>query len=439
MSFYILILFTISYFLHLTSRIPALGSLRFDMILYAILLFFSILSSTNKVTSSKIKIPATTQLRFFVLFVILTIPLAKWPGSIIRTNLINFIKVVVFYYYSVSLINTRKQLMIFLFVFVLCQIFRGLEPAYLHLTQGYWGSVAFSTVGGGLYSLDRLSGAPHDIVNPNQLAWVINTSIPFIYFLGVNSKKKTLKYPSIVILITLIYPLVLTGSRSGLISMLLIVIIISFGQQKNIFKGLIFATTLSMITGIIILSSQPSLIERYRSIYDSSAIGADTAHGRITGLIEEFSSINNRYLFTGHGVGTSLEVNQYYFGSNQPAHNLYIEVLQELGLIGLILFLYYIRSLFIEVNYIIKSQDDFLSKIGKSCKTWMIMDLIYSFSCFGVNSWEWYLIGGIISKSYFFAVASTSKPDFSKNLISEQIGLGCPVHQQSRDLTNHEP
>src|SRR5690606_42071421 len=37
-------------------------------------------------------------------------------------------------------IDTEKRLKWFIAVFVFCQIFRVLEPLYLNITQGYWGS-----------------------------------------------------------------------------------------------------------------------------------------------------------------------------------------------------------------------------------------------------------------------------------------------------------
>ncbi len=30
-----------------------------------------------------------------------------------------------------------------------------------------------------------------------------------------------------------------------------------------------------------------------------------------------------------------------------------------------------------------------------AAQVWVVMDLFYSMTCFGLNSWEWYLFGGL--------------------------------------------
>ena len=68
-----------------------------------------------------------------------------------------------------------------------------------------------------------------------------------------------------------------------------------------------------------------------------------TAEQRITGLIGDFKVSLRRPVF-GHGLGTSREANANFRGEDLPSHNLYTEVAEELGYVGLMLLLALIWS-----------------------------------------------------------------------------------------------
>ena len=53
------------------------------------------------------------------------------------------------------------------------------------MTNAYWGDAAH--IGGGEF-LNRLSGAPSDVINPNGLAFVIIIALPFMYLLIANAR-----------------------------------------------------------------------------------------------------------------------------------------------------------------------------------------------------------------------------------------------------------
>jgi putative inorganic carbon (hco3(-)) transporter len=397
-AFSIYQLFVVSVFLHLTSRFPALGAMRFDFILMAVLFGFWALSLGQTLENYRTT-DISKRLLKFVAYFLLTIPFVKWPGSVIRYGTEFYLKVVFFYFFTVSFVTTEKRLKIFLGVFLGCQFFRGLEPAWLHYTQGYWGDFAASMVGGKLELLNRLSGAPHDIVNPNQLAWVIVNTAPFIFFLGWFKRGVLVRASTALLSGGLLYTLMLTGSRSGLVCLFVVLIGIVFFSEKR-WKNiaiLVFVVTpaFMIISGLL----SPQMAERYRSLIDSSAVGADTAQGRFNGLKNNLSTIMNAHGLLGHGLGTSREVNVNYLGGRQPSHNLYLETLQEVGILGFFLFLKYIISIF-RTMYSLTKQDN-IEKEGLIYRTtqaivvWAFMQFIYDLSCFGLSSWEWYLFGGL--------------------------------------------
>ena len=171
-GFVLYLLFVTSWFLHLTARIPLLGLVRFDLILVilvSIMIFFSDRSHVANNPSESHRV-----LKILFLYILVTLPFVEWPGSVVKNNLEPFVKAVVFYYFTVHLIRTERSLRTFMILFLALQTCRVLEPVYLHISEGYWGSIASM---GDWESLNRLAGAPHDTVNPNCLAYIIAFAI----------------------------------------------------------------------------------------------------------------------------------------------------------------------------------------------------------------------------------------------------------------------
>ncbi|MDG4553335.1 MAG: O-antigen ligase family protein [Candidatus Competibacter sp.] len=392
-GFNLYLLFTVSWFLHLPARYEILGTVRFDFLLVLILIGLAI-SSTLATYQGK-NYPGKP-LNILIIYILLTIPLVEWPGSVIKIGIPNFTKAVVFYYFTVSFVKSEKNLRIFVLVFVACQLFRIIEPLYLHITEGYWGSVA--TMADWQF-LSRLSGAPSDIINPNGLAFVICTVLPFLYFLAPLSRIYWLV--SLVSIPLAIYTLILTGSRSGMIGMGAIIIGIVLKSKRRV--------TLSALILVAGITSFPlistDMQDRYFSIFGMGEKNAGTADDRMDGMISQLQVILRRPIF-GHGLGTSPEANFNfvssgpYVGSVMPAHNLYIEIGQELGLIGVVLFLMFMKSIYLgfsESKLSVAKHDPkgFLQRLIDALQVWFLMNFIFSFASYGLSGYEWYLFGGI--------------------------------------------
>ena len=138
--------------------------------------------------------------------------------------------------------------------------------------------------------------------------------------------------------------------------------------------------------------------DRYLSIYRSDVRGASTAQGRIEGIYRDFEVAMNRPLF-GHGLGTSLEAN-YNIGSTAlMSHNLVMEVWQEIGLVGLIIYFYYIiisiRNYLTALRRMNQPGIDELRYMARGVGAWLILLMIFSIFSYGLSSYSWYLFGGL--------------------------------------------
>lgn len=388
-AFTLYLLYLISFFLHIPARIAFLGLVRFDLLLVAFIAF-SILSSNNGKSDGL----ATSSKYLFALtvYAVISLPLVEWPGSVIGGGFESFVKGVIFYFFTVSLVKDVNRLKILLIVFVVCNVIRIIEPLVLNLTTGYLGSRTH--LGYGEFA-GRLSGAPSDVINPNGLAFVIASVFPFLHYLYAPKDKKTFIIYLILVPI-LIYTMSLTLSRSGVIALAIIAFGIWLKSKRKVL--VIFLCSLGLVVTFFNLNDIQK--DRYLSIVSSDAKQSASAEGRIEGWFSDFRVAMNRPIF-GHGLGSSREANWNVAGKDQISHILWAEVWQEVGLIGLIIFILYLKSMisnFLEAGKLVKANlnsDDFLYRCVQAMQVWLLMNLLFSLASYGLKSYEWYLFGGL--------------------------------------------
>ncbi|WP_228128396.1 O-antigen ligase family protein [Marinobacter daepoensis] len=399
-TFYFFLYFVIDFFIRFSARFPAYGVIRPTLI--EVLILLVLLFSQKDKFKHKMDDPVFKG--FFVLigYIIISIPFVEWPGSVVRTNLDPFVKASVFLFFVAIFVDTERRLKIFLFVFVGCQIFRVLEPLYLNITSGYWGS---STYLSSKEFANRLAGAPADVINPNELGFVIATAIPFLHYLlwPLSWKAKSLY---LLLMPMLLYALILTMSRGGFIALIVVAFFV-FKESKSKFRLLIVGVLAAVLAFSVMTPVQK---ERYLSLIDRDAEGGASAEGRIRGMVNEFKLGMSRPIF-GHGLGTTPEAKVHKLGARQASHNLYAEVLIELGIVGFLIFmaflskiikkLFFVRSSFSKLNL---DSLDFYSRLNKSLITLFWMYAVYSINYWGLSQYYWYLFAGLVIAFYNLAL-----------------------------------
>ena len=380
--------FVASWFLHLTARVPALGAVRFDLLLVCLL---AALALAQPPVARVERSPVDRLLPLLLAYTVVTLPFVEWPGTVIRTGLPNLVKAVIFYYFSIRFIRTERDLKRFIAVFLACQTLRVLEPLYLHLTQGYWGSVAY--MDGGEAAMDRLAGAPSDVVNPNGLAFVICTALPFLYFLGGLSWAGRLGFA--LAAPACLYALVLTGSRTGLVGLAIVYAGLLWHSRRRVLLG---AAGVAAVLAVV-PTLDGNTRDRYLSIVGLGAHNAATAEARWEGVASDFEVALRRPLF-GHGLGTSAEANAHFAGIDQVSHNLYAEVAQELGFVGLLLVVLLIVAVFSSLARLRRlyggaGGNGFMPRLMDAVQVWLAVSVLFSFASYGLSSYEWYLLAGL--------------------------------------------
>jgi O-antigen ligase len=138
-------------------------------------------------------------------------------------------------------------------------------------------------------------------------------------------------------------------------------------------------------------------LDRYRSVYDSDTKNAATSEGRFAGWGKDIKVAMRRPLF-GHGLGTSLEANANFRNNAQRSHNIFIEILQELGIVGLFMILMYVRAVIKSLTKNEAGKDNIckntLMPVKSAFTVLALTTFFFGFASYGLSSYEWYLIGG---------------------------------------------
>lgn len=390
--FVIYLYFVFDFFLRFSSRIPGYGMLRPTLLGAAIISILLFLQRDK--LKGRFDDPIFKAMFVLLGYLVISLPLVEWPGSVIRSNISPFVKAILFLFFTALILDTERRLKWFLGVFVFCQVFRVLEPLYMNITQGYWGSSTH--LGGGDFA-DRLSGAPADVINPNELGFVIATAIPFLHYLlwPIGWKSKILY---VGLLLPLLYALILTMSRGGFIALLVVAFFI-FKESRQKFSLIILGVIL--VVGALSIMT-PAQKDRYLSLVSEDTLGAATVDGRFRGMVREFELGFTRPI-VGHGLGTTSEAKANKLGEAQASHNLYAELIIELGIIGFALFIRYLYFCYkrLKSNQLIFSrksefQDDFYDRLNKTLIVVFWMYAVYSINYWGLSQYYWYLFGGLV-------------------------------------------
>ena len=267
-AFFLFCVFIVSYFLHFTSRVEVLGLIHFDLILAALTALAIAFGKRESVSVSSMGLdPVSKWLWVLMGYILVTMPFVEWPGSVLH-NLENYAKSLCFFFFVLATIDTTRKLGILLVVYVATQVWRALEPLFMHLKSGYWGS--FTSLGNWEY-MDRLSGSPYDIINPNGLAFVIILTLPLLHFLiKPDTVLRRILWGGVAC--AMCYALVLSASRSGFIAFVFLCLFVIWRSKYR--ARWLAAGAAGAIVALFLMTDLQR--ERYASIVSHNAPGATT-------------------------------------------------------------------------------------------------------------------------------------------------------------------
>jgi O-antigen ligase len=197
---------------------------------------------------------------------------------------------------------------------------------------------------GGLYwenqGVMRLHGAVPLYAHPNSLGGVALGVLPYILYLWPHSPKWYLRACLLALAVTSSICVVYSGSRTAYLGLVGLVLWMFYISRR---KGRFFIRA-ALITVIIVAVLPDQYIDRFKSIGGKEKEG--NSKGTRMEIIRDAWTI---FLENPLGVGVASfpAKRMERFGREQDTHNLYLEVATNLGIQGLIVFLFMVASLMI--------------------------------------------------------------------------------------------
>ena len=207
------------------------------------------------------------------------------------------------------------------------------------------------------------------------------------------------KITYITLLAAILYAIVLTMSRGAMAS-LFVVLFLIFLRSTNKFTYVLFL-------GIALIFAWGKMSDlqrdRYLSMFGQENEFSATATGRYEGMLSELRLGLSKPI-VGHGLGTTAEAKANIYGRTQASHNMYAELLIEVGILGFCIFVFYMINIKKNINSLIRRfvrpvkgnhKIDFIESLTLSVNLCFWMYLVYSVNYWGLSVYHWYLLGAL--------------------------------------------
>jgi O-antigen ligase len=193
--------------------------------------------------------------------------------------------------------------------------------------------------------LRRFAGVEAD---PNSLAMTLALALPIAWYLGVTFRNPVLRWACRGYMAVGLVAIGLTGSRGGLLATIVALTIVPLTMTKLSPGRLAAAIGMLALSGALAVAYVPTrVVERLATT--GTEVEDLSLGGRFTLWRAGAKAFTQRPM-TGYGVGAWRTAVAPILGPNpQVAHNSFLSVLVELGIVGLVLYLSMFVAVFLAV------------------------------------------------------------------------------------------
>lgn len=330
-AFWALMVFTLMLLLSPQSFIPALEPMHLALVAAGAAGFMYL---SGVATGRVPRVPLTREMRIaaaLLSWVVITVPLSMWPGGSVDFLLGIYVKALVIFWLLGSVVNTPGRLFTVVWILSLCSVPLALSGAWSFFSGGF----RTEELSHGIERIEGYQGALTD--NPNDLALMLNLILPLTIALFLDSRKAWLKCLLGGIVCLDCVAIVATYSRAGFLTLAVVCFIyLLYLLKRRRGTALLFAGLL--VAAVPLLPT--SYLRRLDTITDIQADKTNSAQTRLAD-----SLVAARYVvghpIVGAGIGQDiLALNQLRGRTWTKVHDAYLEYAVDLGLPGLLLFLW---------------------------------------------------------------------------------------------------
>ncbi len=184
--------------------------------------------------------------------------------------------------------------------------------------------------------------------DPNDLAMVLALALPMAWYLGMTYRRPLLRWVCLAYVPLAAVAIGLTGSRGGMVATTVALLTVPLSMTRLSPGRLVTAMLMLAVAGALAVVYVPETI-----VQRLFTIGSELEGGRIGGRGKLWEAGLEAFVHrpvAGYGTG---HYRQAIFpilgGASQVAHNSYISVLVEQGMVGFLLYMAMLGSVFVSV------------------------------------------------------------------------------------------
>lgn len=318
--------YIVAWFLQIGIRWPKLGAIRFELVLAVSLVILAMVTPRQKPAE------ACSLYKNIALYYLAYTASMLWTYDFDTSWLIfvdRFVKFSFMAFFIVVFVRSPTALRVFLCAFLFACLKLGQE--------GLWGTISGSLIWEN-QGVMRLNGPVPLYAHPNSFSGMALGTLPFILYLFplVN---KYLKGMLLLLLGFSLNIILHAGSRTTYVGFLLFLFLLLL-RSKQKFKFIAIGAVVTMIA-LPFLPEQ--YIERFQSIGGKEKEGHSKEKRMV--IIQDALVIFSEHPF-GVGVAAFSAVRIKRFGRNQDTHNLYLEIATNVGIQGLIIWVFMIVAIY---------------------------------------------------------------------------------------------
>jgi O-antigen ligase len=298
----------------------ALGEIQFERGYMLFMLLVWLVSPNKGLVGNRIH-AAVACFTFAMLVTWVMSPYADKPNCILTVE--NYAKVAVFYVLVITTVRDEKQLRRLVFLFLTATGLYMLHSLWEYLHGRYEFRMGIS----------RMTGVDLTFCDPNAFASTLLYTLPLLLPFWREQPRRVPHWFILGYGGCAASCILLTGSRTGFVGLVLFLLILVVWCAKNKYQAIAVAGVLGFLAFAVLSIALPGeLQERYLTLIDSSRGPANaevSAGGRLEGFLWGMYVWQQSPLL-GFGPASFA----FSTGRGGQAHNLYGQVMSEMGLVG---------------------------------------------------------------------------------------------------------
>jgi len=390
-----LLIFLIIHFVQPGELIPALAPFRIELV-YGTLLVLVLL---RKASSSRFSLFSDRILFAALLLIgagVLSVPFGVWPFGSAQV-VFEVAKLTVFMLLITLIVDTEGRLRTLLWclaailTWFAASSLSGFVHGEFYALKYDWGT------------LERAQGINSVVGGPNELAGLLLALLPLLIAL----LRITRSIPARVLLLASgalsLVALSLTGSRIAIIALVAMAVYYAFQAKHKL-----LTCGACVVLGVLIWANlPPEYQQRYLTVESYAEGGQLDASNELR--LEVWKAgwlIFSKYPIVGVGAGQFANAYGTIYlagrsGDWMNPHNLFIQVICELGIVGLVVFGFFLWQIAKGIRVVLREQGNsavaLCYEVGAACSVMYVGIFIVSTVSHTLYRPYWYLLGGLVA------------------------------------------